>query len=124
EKRPGSLRVAVANEPSPILLTMRPDGGLTGPGLVTVTGRIIIGYHIETSTLMINGVRARPDQCNGPCQTSTRVPDYAPATARCTIGALTKPPEPKPAAPSASDSGLIGMVTGLVGTFAPGAEGG
>ena len=36
DKRPGSVRVTVDNEPSPIVLTMRPDGGLTGPGLIDV----------------------------------------------------------------------------------------
>ena len=48
---------------------MRPDGSLTGPGLVDVKGQIIIGYHTVTTTQMINGARAAPNQCNGPCQT-------------------------------------------------------
>src|SRR5216683_500659 len=65
DKRPGSLQVTVENEPHPIMLTMRPDGGFTGPGLIDVKGLIIIGYHTVTSTLMVNGVRATPDQCNG-----------------------------------------------------------
>jgi hypothetical protein len=123
DKRPGSVRVTVDNEPNPIVLTMRPDGGLSGPGLIDVKGRIIVGYHIETSTLMINGVRATPDQCNGPCQTSTRVPDYAPATARCVIGSLVMPPSPKPApanAQPATDSGITSLVTGLADVLSPG----
>jgi hypothetical protein len=123
DKRPGSVRVTVDNEPNPIVLTMRPDGGLTGPGLIDVKGRIIVGYHIETSTLMINGVRATPDQCNGPCQTSTRVPDYAPAIARCSIGSLAMPPSPKPApanAQPAKDSGITSLVTGLADVLSPG----
>src|SRR6266702_7544537 len=123
DKRPGSIRVTVENEPSPIMLTMRPDGGFTGPGLITVTGLILTGYHTQTSTLMINGVRAAPDQCDGPCQTSTRVPDYAPATARCTIGSLSKPPDPKPAPASAQpadNSGIMGLATGLTDMMAPG----
>jgi hypothetical protein len=121
DKRPGSLQVTVDNEPHPITLTMRPDGGFTGPGLIDVKGRIIIGYHTVTSTLMVNGVRATPDQCNGPCQTSTQVPDYAPAMARCTIGSLAMPPQPPPAAAQpANDSGILGVVSGLADTFAPG----
>src|SRR5258708_39331416 len=63
DKRPGSVRGTVDNEPNPIVLTMRPDGGLTGPGFVDVKSRIIVGYHIETSTLLIKCVRAIPDQC-------------------------------------------------------------
>jgi len=123
DKRPGSVRVTVDNEPNPIVLTMRPDGGLTGPGLIDVKGHIIVGYHTETSTLMINGVRAMPDQCNGPCQTSTRVPDYAPAMGRCTIGSLAMPPSPKPApadAKPAKDSGLTSLVAGIAEMLSPG----
>ncbi|HTC76018.1 MAG TPA: hypothetical protein VK684_10600, partial [Edaphobacter sp.] len=123
DKRPGSLQVTVDNEPHPITLTMRPDGGLTGPGLIDVKGRIIIGYHTVTSTLMVNGVRATPDQCNGPCQTSTQVPDYAPAMARCTIGSLAMPPAPKPApagAQPADNSGIMGLVTGFSDMLSPG----
>jgi hypothetical protein len=123
DKRPSSVRITVENEPNPIVLTMRPDGGLAGPGLIDVKGRIIIGYHIVTSTLMINGVRAMPDQCNGPCQTSTRVPDYAPATARCSIGSLAMPPSPKPApanAQPAKDSGITSLVTGFAEMLSPG----
>ncbi len=123
DKRPNSVRVTVDNEPNPIVLTMRPDGGLTGPGLIDVKGRIIVGYHIETSTLMINGVRATPDQCNGPCQTSTRVPDYAPAMGRCSIGSLAMPPNPKAApanAQPAKESGITSLVTGLAEMLSPG----
>ena len=123
DKRPGSLRVTIDNEPNPIVLTMRPDGGLTGPGLIEVTGRVIIGYHTVTTTQMINGVRAAPDQCNGPCQTVSTVPDYAPATARCNIGSLSMPPPPKPApagAQSADSSGMMGLITGISDMLSPG----
>ena len=121
DKQPGALRVTVANEPHPIVLTMRPDGGFTGPGLIDVKGKIIIGYHTVTTTQMIDGYRAAPDQCNGPCQTSTQVPDYAPAMARCTIGSLSPPPAPRPApAQPANESGMMGMLTGVMNTMSPG----
>jgi hypothetical protein len=123
DKRPGSLQVTVENEPHPIMLTMRPDGGLTGPGLIEVKGRIISGYHTVTTTQMINGYRAAPDQCNGPCQTVSTVPDYSPAMARCTIGSLAMPPAPKPApagAQPADNSGIMGLVTGLGDMLSPG----
>jgi hypothetical protein len=123
DKRPGSVQVTVENEPHPIMLTMRPDGGFTGPGLIDVKGRIISGYHTVTTTQMINGYRASPDQCNGPCQTVSTVPDYSPAMARCTIGSLAMPPAPKPApagAQPADNSGIMGLVTGFSDMISPG----
>ncbi len=123
DKRPGSVRVTVENEPHPIVLTMRPDGGLTGPGLIDVKGRIIVGYHTETKTLYRDGVPAAPGTCDGPCSTSVSVPDYAPAIARCVIGSLAMPPPPKPApatAQPANDSGIMGLVTGLSDMLDPG----
>ena len=123
DKRPDSVQVTVENEPHPIMLTMRPDGGLTGPGLIEVKGRIISGYHTVTTTQMINGYRASPDQCNGPCQTVSTVPDYSPAMARCTIGSLAMPPAPKPAPAGeqpADNSGIMGLVTGLGDMLSPG----
>src|SRR5205814_1940683 len=71
----------------------------------------------------INGARAAPDQCNGPCQTVSQVPDYAPAMARCTVGSLATPPAPKPAAAPAqpaNDSGILGLVTGITEMLTPG----
>ncbi len=122
DKRPGVLQVVVQNEPRPIVLTMRPDGGLTGPGAIDVKGNIIIGYHTVTSTLYVNGQPAVGTECGAQaCQTTTTVPDYAPKIERCAIGALAAPPRPKPvAAQATSDSGLVGMLTGFMGTLAPG----
>src|SRR5437763_8692897 len=123
DKRSGSVRITVENEPNPIVLTLRADGGLTGPGLVDVKGRIISGYHTVTTTQMIDGYRASPDQCNGPCQTVSRVPDYSPAMARCVIGSLAMPPSPKPApagAQPADNSGMLGLITGLTDMMDPG----
>ncbi len=123
DKRPGSTRVTIDNTPSPIVLTMRPNGELIGPGLVDVKGLIITGYHTVTTTQMINGFRAAPDQCNGPCQTVSQVPDYSPAVARCAIGSLAMPPAPKRApagAKPADNSGMTSMITGLADMMAPG----
>ena len=123
DKRSGSVRITVENEPNPIVLTLRADGGLTGPGLVDVKGRIISGYHTVTTTQMIDGYRASPDQCNGPCQTVRQVPDYSPAMARCVIGSLAMPPSPKPVpagAQPADNSGMLGLITGLTDMMDPG----
>jgi hypothetical protein len=124
DKRPGSLRVLVDNEPRPIVLTMRPDEGLTGPGVIDVKGSIIIGYHTVVSTLYVDGHPAAGEECGaGPCQTTSTVPDYAPSTQRCSIGVLAAPPQLAPtAAPAASSAGLIGMLTGFANTIAPPAE--
>ena len=56
---------------APLFSPLRSDGSpLAGPtGAVTVAGRVITGYNTVTSTQMVNGVRAAPNQCNGPCQT-------------------------------------------------------
>ena len=113
EKRSGSVRVTIDNEPSPIVLTMRPDGGLAGPGSIEIKGRVIVGYFTRTHY----------DQYNVATGT-TSTPDYRPAMERCVVGSLAMPPSPKPAPASAqpaNESSLIGMVTGLMTTFAPGA---
>jgi hypothetical protein len=110
EKRSGLVRITVENEPNPIVLNMRPDGGLVGPGLIDVKGRIIVGYF--TSTHYENGVATG----------TTSTPDYRPAMGRCVIGSLVKPPNPPPmptAAQSANDSSAVGMLTGMLTTFAP-----
>ena len=121
-KSAGTLKVNVVNDPSPVVLTMRTDGSLAGPGMVKVAGRIITGYHTVTTTQMINGARAAPNQCNGPCQTVSQVPDYANATASCSIGSLSAPSPPPPSAGADSDSsamgGLLGALTGMMGSAA------
>jgi hypothetical protein len=110
EKRSGSVRITVDNAPNPIVLTMQPNGGLVGPGLIDVKGRIIVGYF--TSTHYENGVATG----------TTSTPDYRPAMGRCVIGSLAKPPDLKPvpaSAQSADDSSPIGMLTGVLSTFVP-----
>jgi hypothetical protein len=118
EKQPGSLRVLVRSEPKPYTVTMRPDGGLNGPGPIDITGKIIIGYHTVTTTQMIDGQRAMFDQCNGPCQTTSTTPDYGPKTERCSVGSLSAPPKPPPSSQQSAgaDSGLLGMVTEIFNT--------
>jgi len=108
KQRSGLIRITIANEPNPIVLTMRPDGGLTGPGLIDVKGQIIVGYF--TKTHYENGVATG----------TTSTPDYRPAMGRCVIGSLVAPPNPKPvpaSAQSANDAGAIGMLTGVLGTL-------
>ena len=109
EKRSGLIRITIDNEPNPIVLTMRADGGLTGPGLIDVKGHVIVGYFTETQ--YVNGVATG----------TTRTPDYRPAMGRCTIGSLVAPPNPKPLPPGqlADDQSPIGVLTGVLGTLSP-----
>ena len=117
-KGPNSLVLTVDNEPRPLVLTMRPDGGLSGPGAVDVKGNVIIGHHTVTSTLYVNGSPAVGGSCGGVCTTSTTVPDYAAKIERCTIGSLNPPPSPA-ATSAGNDSGLLGLLIGVAGSLEP-----
>jgi hypothetical protein len=118
ERQPGRVRVRVASKPTPYTLTMRPDGGLTGPGPLDITNSIIIGYNTVTTTQMVNGQRAFLDQCNGPCQTTRSEPIYGPKTEHCSIGSLAAPPKPQPDSgqPSGADAGVLGLMTEFANT--------
>lgn len=110
EKRSGSVRITILNEPNPIVLTMRADGGLTGPGLIDVKGHIIVGYF--TTTHYENNIPTG----------TTSTPDYRPAMGRCVIGSFAKPPDPKPvpaSAQAADDSNVLGALTGVLTTITP-----
>ena len=93
-KSGGTVQLAVNNEPNPIVLTLRPDGSLSGPGTVPVKGSVITGYHNEYSCV------------RGNCTTSS-TPIYAPSMQRCTISQLAPqaapPPPPKPKPGSLED---------------------
>jgi hypothetical protein len=90
-KSGGAVQFVLANEPEPIIVTLQPDGTLSGPGSVLVKGRVITGYTTTTKTVMVDGAPAAAQgyYCNGPCSTSTSVPNYAPKIERCTIGSMT-----------------------------------
>ena len=106
-----ALKVTLATSPNPLVLTMRSDGSLAGPGLVTINGRIITGYEIITHYK------------NGYPNGQDRIPQYAPATDRCTVGVLAAPPPPAPASASTKNSseagGLLGSLLNTVASVAP-----
>ena len=89
-KSGSTLQLVLENEPNPIVVTMHPDGTLSGPGSILVKGRIITGYSTTTTQVMVNGAPAAAQgySCNGPCSTSSSVPNYAPKIERCTIGSM------------------------------------
>ena len=121
-KSSSGTQIILQSEPHAITLSMRPDGSLVGPGLAEVTGKVITGYHTVTTTQTINGARAAPNQCNGPCQTISRVPDYAPKTVRCSIASFAPPPPAPHASAAPADAGIFGALTGALGTIAPAPE--
>lgn len=127
EKRAGSVRVVVNNSPAPFTLALRADGGLTGPGMVDVTGKVIVGWTTQTSQVYHNGVSVGPGyaaECGGPCRNTTQSPIYKVKTERCNIRAYNAPtPPPPPDAKSeAMNNSLPGMIGGLVAYTNGGAE--
>jgi hypothetical protein len=90
-KSGNNIQIILANEPEPIVVNLLPDGTISGPGSVLVKGRIITGYTTTTKTVMVDGAPAAAQgyYCNGPCSTSTSVPNYAPKIERCTIGSMS-----------------------------------
>ena len=121
-KSAAGAQVLLQAKPSSIALTMRADGSLSGPAMVAIGGQVITGYNTVTNTQMINGARAAPNQCNGPCQTISQVPIYAAKTVNCSLASFVPPPPPAPSSASSSDSsplgGIFGAITGAVGTGA------
>lgn len=111
-KSGSNLQLVLSNEPAPIVVTMHPDGSLTGPGSILVKGRIITGYTTTTSQVMVNGAPAAAQgyYCNGPCTSSSSLPNYAPKIERCTIGSMTLVP-PKPVTAPKTGIGFLDAIS-------------
>lgn len=111
----GQMQLVIDNAPVPIVVAVRPDGQLAGPGLVPVTGRVITGYTTTTSRVMVNGARAdlQGYNCNGPCSSSSSSPTYGPKTERCGLGLLAPVPRPQNAPVPAERKTGIPMLDAL-----------
>ena len=111
-KSGGTIQLALANEPQPILINLQQDGSISGPGSTLVKGRIITGYTTTTKTVMVDGAAAGPQgyDCNGPCSTSSSVPNYAPKIERCTLGTMAFT-RPKPVETPKTGIGFLDAVT-------------
>lgn len=128
ERQPGSVRVVVNNSPKPFSLTLGPDGGLTGPGMVDVTGHTIVGWTTQTTQVYKNGVSVGQGvaaECGGFCRNTTQSPIYQVKTERCSIGSYKTPPPPPPhdAKTDEFNKSAPGMILGLVTYTNGGAEG-
>jgi hypothetical protein len=117
QRTPSGLRVAVANEPAQIILALRPDGSLLGPGAVDVKGHVITGYSSQTTTL-VHQDGSEAYGCNGAygsCRTTTSTPIYAPAMARCNVATLAAPaPQHLQTGAAADDGSMVGGLTGFM----------
>lgn len=83
-KSGGTTQIVLANEPDNIVLTLRPDGSLSGPGTIPVKGRVIIGYRSGYDC------NAAINHC-----VTTSTPIYQARMDRCTLRQLAFVP-PKP----------------------------
>jgi hypothetical protein len=108
-KSGSTTQFVLNNEPDPIILTLRSDGSLSGPGSISVKGNIITGYHNQYVCT------------NGTCTTNS-TPVYSPKIDRCTLTSLALQPPPPPPPPQAKQTGLLGGITDMMGgdsTFVP-----
>ena len=97
---PEGVRITISSEPLPIVLTMRADGRLAGPGPTDITGQVVVGWEQWTRTWS-----------DGRVEPYTK-PVYKTFTRRCNIGSLAAS-GPSPAEGTASNA--IASVMSVVG---------
>lgn len=79
------IRVTIANEGQPIVMTLRSDGSLSGSGTVTVAGRVQVGtWKVWIPDTVNNTYYGYPTTGHYENQ-----PIYKPKSARCTFGAMS-----------------------------------
>ena len=106
QRTASGIQITVFSSPN-ISLALRPDGSLLGPGMVQVSGRTIVGYSSQTTTL-VHQDGSEASGCAGAygsCRTTTSAPIYAPASARCNFAALAAPKPSHQATGAAADDG-------------------
>ncbi len=97
----GGLQIRIATAPSPIILQVRSDGRLAGPGLTEIAGQVQVGVQ--------EGIRTWEDGRTEPISR----PVYAPATRRCTIGLLAASgPSPRLGSGSAAAATVLNLALG------------
>jgi hypothetical protein len=118
QRSASGIEITVSSSPN-ITLALRPDGSLVGPGMVTVAGNIIVGYHTSTTTL-VHQDGSEASGCTGAygsCRTTTSTPIYKAATARCNFATLAAPTPGHQATGAAADDGsMMGGIMGFAST--------
>jgi hypothetical protein len=109
---PQGIRITITSSPAPIVLTLRADGRLAGPGPTDITGQVQIGTEYGTRTWS-----------DGRTEPISR-PVYAARTLRCNIGVLTASGPSSPlgslsTAPATLLNGLFGSPDPKAGKPAP-----
>lgn len=95
------LRLTIASVPEPIVLRVRSDGRLVGPGPTDITGQVQVGIQ--------EGIRTWSD---GTTQPISR-PVYEPRTRRCNISTLTASgPSPRLGTGSATAATVLNLALG------------
>jgi hypothetical protein len=107
-KSSAGTQIVMKNEPDPIVLTLRSDGSLSGPGNVAVKGSIISGYNNVTTC-------SRQGTPYASCGT-TSTPIYTPSMQRCTISQMAPQPAPPP---PPKPKGMIGEMSEMFGMGDP-----
>ena len=97
---PDGVRITISSEPRPIVLLMRSDGRLAGPGPTDITGQVVVGYEQWTRTW--SDGRVEP----------YTVPVHKTFTRSCNVGSLVAA-GPSPAEGTASNA--IASVVSVLG---------
>ena len=111
-KSGATTQIVAENEPNPIVLTLQPDGSLSGPGTIAVKGSIITGYHNQYSCTNAT------TYTNGNC-TTTSTPIYAASMQRCTLSQFAALPPPPPPPKPKGQIGEMGDMFGAGDPVAP-----
>jgi hypothetical protein len=97
----GQALITMQNSPKPLVLSVRPDGRLMGPGAVDIAGRVQVGTEWGTRTWE-----------DGRTQPISR-PVYQPRTRRCNAGLLTTSgPSPVLGALSSAPGAVLSVLLG------------
>ncbi len=104
-KRGDQLDIAISNASKPLVVTLGPDGRITGPATFDVDGKIIVGYRkywVESRRVSDNSIVPGSGH-------EVSEPVYGPKTERCAFAAL------RATAPVESEPSLVGSIVGIVG---------
>jgi hypothetical protein len=106
--RDGQGVITIQLEPRPLVLTVRPDGRLSGPAAVDISGQVQVGTQMGTRTWS-----------DGRTEPISR-PVYEPRTRRCGAALLTSSgPSPDPVTMNTAGTMIVGLFMGPGGNTPP-----